>query len=61
MGKLKCISPVFFFLPDQIFVLFPYKNQEKNPQFFATAFKAYKIVKFYFRLGTTPCKTEDWG
>ena len=44
-----------FYLLDQMLMLFSYENRRKV--FFV---KAYKSVKFHFRLDRIPRKTGDW-
>ena len=49
----------FFFLLDQISMLFLCENCKK--QFVLSMFEEYKSVKFQSSCGTTPLELVDWG
>ena len=60
--NLKCIWQNFFYLLDVILMQFSYENRKKQMpyHFYFLVFETYKSVKFHFRLGAKPRKTEDW-
>ena len=56
---IKMYMTEFFCLLDQIFILSYENRKEIRHPFFFAAFEAYESVKFHFRLGTIPHKTEE--